>query len=287
MIRLFSLRRWIHGTPRVPGLFLALATLAVTCGGAGIARAETKNASSQPDILRNVGIDQRLNEQVPLDLTFRDEMGKTVRLGDYFGRKPVVLSLVYYDCPMLCTMVENGLLLSLKNLKFNVGDQFEVLTVSFDPHDTPEMARAKKDLYVGLYRRKGAAEGWHFLTGDQPSIDALTRAVGFHYNYDPETHQYAHATDITVLTAQGKIARYFYGIEYPSGDLRLSLVEASNGKIGSPVDAVLLFCCQYNASTGKYALIISRAIKIAGAVTVLSLGIFLFVLFRFERPEPS
>jgi len=264
-----------------------LAGLLGIAGLTGTAQAGPDNSAVPPNILRDVGIDQRLNEQVPLGLKFRDETGKTVALGDYFGKKPVVLSLVYYDCPMLCTMVENGLLLGLKNLKFNVGDQFEVLTVSFDPHDTPEMAAAKKSLYIGLYGRRGAEKGWHFLTGDEPSIRQLTRAVGFRYSYDPETHQYAHATGLTVLTPKGRIARYFYGIEYPAGDLRLSLVEASANKIGSPVDAVLLFCCQYNPATGKYGLIISRVIQIAGAVTVLSLGVFLIVLFRFERPTSA
>jgi protein SCO1/2 len=249
----------------------------------GAATAHAEDSSTRPPLLRNVGIDQRLNEQIPLDLQFRDETGKTVQLGQYFGTRPVVLSLVYFNCPMLCTMVENGLLQSLKNLKFDVGKEFDVLTVSFDPKDKPELAAAKKAVYVGLYGRRGAAQGWHFLTGDEASIRELTKAVGFRYNYDPQTEQYAHATAIMVLTPQGKLSRYFYGIQYPSGDLRLSLIEASANKIGSPVDELLLFCCQYNPATGKYGLIISRVIKLAGLITVLSLGTLMLVMFRGGR----
>jgi protein SCO1 len=244
------------------------------------ASTDNSNSAERPKILRDVGVDQRLNEQVPLDLTFRDETGKSVQLGQYFGKKPVILSLVYYDCPMLCTMVENGLLQSLKELKFDVGDQFDVVTVSFDPRDTPQVAAAKKALYVGLYGRPGAAEGWHFLTGDQNSIARLTKAVGFRYVYDPQSGQFAHATAIMVLTPEGRLARYFYGIQYPSGGLRLSLVEASENKVGSPVDAVLLFCCAYNPSTGKYGLIVSRVLMIAGVLTVLTLGTLIFMLSR-------
>jgi protein SCO1/2 len=227
-----------------------------------------------------VGIDQKLNQQIPLDLEFYDETGKAVRLGDYFGQKPVILSLVYYDCPMLCTMVLNGLLESLKQLKFNVGDQFNVVTVSFDPTEKPSLAAAKKAVYVGLYGRPGAAENWHFLTGGEKMIRQLTQAVGFRYNYDLPTKQYVHATGIMVLTPQGRLARYFYGIKYPAGNLRLGLVEASQGKIGSPVDEILLYCCQYDPQTGKYSLIISRAIKISAGVTVVCLGTMILVLFR-------
>jgi protein SCO1 len=250
--------------------------------------AQTSQSSSvRPAILRNVGIDQKLNQQIPLDLEFHDEKGKTVRLGDYFGQKPVILSLVYYDCPMLCTMVLNGLLESLKQLKFNVGDQFNVVTVSFDPTEKPSLATAKKAIYVGLYGRPGAPGNWHFLTGDEKAIRQLTQAVGFRYNYDPQTRQYVHATGIMVLTPQGRLARYFYGIKYPAGNLRLGLVEASQGMVGSPVDEILLYCCQYDPQTGKYSLIISRAIKVAGAVTVLCLGTMMLVLFRSGRGRDS
>jgi protein SCO1 len=248
--------------------------------GSTPARADTQTSTERPKILRDVGIDQNLNQQIPLNLTFRDETGKTVELGQYFGSKPVVLSLVYFNCPMLCTMVENSLLQTLKQIQFSVGDQFNVLTVSFDPHDTPEMAAAKRAMYTGLYGRKGAAAGWHFLTGDEPSIRALTKAVGFRYAYDPQSGQYAHATAIMVLTPQGKLARYFYGIQYPPGGLRLSLVEASHEQIGSPVDAILLFCCAYNPATGKYGLLVSRLLMIAGGLTVLVIGGLIVMLSR-------
>jgi protein SCO1/2 len=244
------------------------------------ARADSNTAAGRPQILRDVGIDQNLNQQIPLDLTFRDETGKPVELRQYFGKKPVVLSLVYFSCPMLCTMVEENLLQTLKQISFNIGDQYNVLTVSFDPHDTPQMAAAKRDVYVGLYGRKDTKQGWHFLTGDEASIQALTKAVGFHYTYDAQTGQYAHATAIMVLTPQGKLARYFYGIQYPPGGVRLSLVEASQEKIGSPVDAILLFCCAYNPATGKYGLLVSHLLMIAGGLTIVVLGTLVFMLSR-------
>ena len=234
--------------------------------------------SSLPPLLREVGIDQKLNNQIPLDLMFRDEAGNEVRLGQYFGQKPVVLVLAYYDCPMLCTIVLNGVLHSVKELKYNIGQEFEVVTVSFDPTEKPSLAAAKKAIYVGLYGRPNGSAGWHFLTGDEPSIRQLTQAVGFRYNYDPQTKQYFHATGIMVLTPDGHLARYFYGIRYPSGNLRLGLVEASEGRIGSPVDQVLLYCSQYDPATGKYSVIVSHVLKIAAAATVLSLAGLIFAM---------
>jgi protein SCO1/2 len=236
--------------------------------------------NERPALLRDVGIDQRLNEQVPLDLRFRDEAGRTVRLGDYFGRKPVILALVYYECPMLCTEVLNGLVGSLKVLSFDVGNQFTVVTVSFNPRETPALAAAKKAAYLGRYARPGAAGGWHFLTGEEPSIAALTRAVGFHYTYDPKTNQYAHAAGIMVLTPQGKISRYFYGIEYAPRDLRLGLVEASANKIGSPIDQLLLFCYHYDPAIGKYSAIVMNFVRLGGVITMLALGTLILVLLR-------
>ena len=250
-----------------------------------VGAAAQENAAILPQQLRGVGIDQRLNNQVPLDLKFRDETGQMVILGSYFGKKPVILSLVYYTCPMLCTMAENGLLNALRDVKFNIGEQFEVVTVSIDPTETPEMAMGKKAVYVGLYGRPGSKQGWHFLVGEEPSIRALTQAVGFHYNYIPETRQFAHATGIVVLTPQGKVSRYFYGILYPSRDIRLALVEASNEKIGNPVDAVLLYCCQYDPVAGKYNMIVSHVLKIAGVITLLSMGTLIFALSRGGRHE--
>ncbi len=236
-----------------------------------------------PPLLRNVGIDQRLNEQVPLEATFQNERGEVVRLGDYLGARPAILTLVYYDCPMLCTLVLNGLVKSLRTLSFNVGEQFDVVTVSFDPRETPPLAAAKKEAYLRRYAHPGAEKGWHFLTGKEESIRQLTAAVGFRYALDPETRQYAHASGIMVLTPEGKMARYFYGIEYAPRDLRLGLVEASHRQIGSPVDQVLLFCFHYDPIQGKYGLVIMNAIRAAGLATVLALGSFVVIMLRRER----
>ncbi len=241
------------------------------------------NASSVPKTLREVGFDQNLNQQVPLDITFRDEDGRTVRLGDYFGSKPVVLALVYLDCPMLCTQVLNGLASSLGVLSMDVGKDFNVLTVSFDPREKPALAAAKKASYLERYKRPGAAAGWHFLTGDQLSIDRLTRAVGFRYVWDPELKQFAHPTGIMVLTPEGRIARYLFGIEYGPRDLRFALIDATHGKIGSAVDQVLLYCYHYDPSTGRYGLVVMRTVRIAGAATVLLLGAFIAIMARKER----
>ena len=251
--------------------------------GLAVAVPAQDNASVTPPQLRGVGIDQRLNNQVPLNLKFRDETGQTVILGSYFGKRPVILSLVYYTCPMLCTMAENGLLNALRDVNFNIGEQYEVVTVSIDPTEKPEMAMGKKAVYVGLYGRPAAKQGWHFLVGDEPDIRALAQAVGFHYNYIPETKQFAHATGIIVLTPQGKVSRYFYGIQYPPRDIRLALVEASNEKIGSPVDAVMLYCCQYDPHTGKYGMVVSHVLKIAGAITLLCMGTLIIALSRGGR----
>ena len=237
----------------------------------------------RPDLLKDVGIDQKLDQSIPLDIAFRDEHGNPVQLGQYFGEKPVILSLVYYNCPMLCTQVLNGLESSLKLIPMDIGKQFNVVTVSVDPTERPVLAEAKQALYSGLYGRPGAAEGWHFLTGDEQQIKRLANAVGFRYAYDPASKQFAHASAIMVLTPKGKISRYFYGIQYPSRDLRLGLVEASEGKIGTPVDQVLLFCYHYDASTGKYGLLISRLIQAAAAATVLAIAGLVLVLYRKEN----
>jgi protein SCO1/2 len=237
----------------------------------------------RPSLLKEVGIDQKLNQSIPLDLEFRDEHGKPVRLGEYFGQKPVILSMVYYNCPMLCTQVLNGLESSLKLIPMDIGKQFNVVTVSIDPTERPVLADAKQALYTGLYGRPGAAEGWHFLTGDEQQIRQLANALGFRYAYDPDSKQFAHASAIMLLTPEGKISRYFYGIQFASRDLRLGLVEASEGKIGTPVDQVLLFCYHYDPSTGKYGLLISRLIQTAGAVTVLAIATLILVLYKKEH----
>ncbi|MGH9690557.1 MAG: SCO family protein [Candidatus Acidiferrales bacterium] len=248
-----------------------------------------QNLGHHPELLKDVGIDQKLNDTIPLDLTFRDEHGQTVELAHYFGSKPVILTLVYYTCPMLCTQVLNGLDRSLKLIPMSIGKDFNVLTVSIDPTDRPVEAEAKQAMYVGMYGRPGAERGWHFLTGDETQIKQLANAVGFRYAYDAESKQYAHASVIMVLTAEGKISRYFYGVQYPERDVRLGLVDASQGKIGSPVDQVLLFCYHYDPNTGKYGLLISRVIQLAALLTVLVGGVCLYVLFRGEHyslPNP-
>ena len=266
-----------------------LKTIATVCVlmltlGSVVAGAQQVNT---PAILRKVEIAQRLNEQIPPDLVFRDEEGRAVRLGDYFGKKPVVLSLVYFECPALCTEVLNGELRTFEAITLNLGKDFDAVTVSFEPKDTAALAKAKRDVYAGQYGRPGAAESWHFLTGDVTSIQALTQAVGFNYAYDPASLQYAHAAAIMVLTPEGRIARYFYGVQYPARDLRLGLVEASQGKIGVATDHALLFCYQYDPETGRYGLVVMNVVRAGGLVTVLALGLFMFVMFRRDRKRSA
>ena len=242
---------------------------------------------TQPAVLRDVGIDQHLDAQVPLDLTFRDETGASVRLGDYFGTKPVILTLVYYECPMLCTVILNGLVGALRALKFTIGDQFDMVTVSFNPTETPALAAAKKDNYLQRYGRPGAADGWHFLTGDEPAIRQLADTVGFRYTYVPERKEYAHAAGITVLTPAGKIARYFFGVEFAPRDLRLALVEASQNKIGTPIDQLLLYCFHYDPATGTYSATAMNIVRLGGGVTVIALAAFLLAMRRRERQRAA
>ena len=244
-------------------------------------------ANQRPPGLANVGIEQRLNEQIPPDLTFRDESGKTVRLGDYFGKRPMILNLVYYNCPMLCGEVLSGLTSTLRVLKFDLGREFEVITVSFDPRETPQIAAEKKKQYLERYGRKGAEQGWHFLTGQQDAIAALTKSAGFQYEYDAKTNQFAHTTAIMVLTPKGKIAQYYYGVEYAPKDLRLGLIEASQNKIGNLVDQVLLYCYHYDPATGKYGAVIMRVVRLAGLATILSLGAFIAIMFRRDTAHTS
>jgi protein SCO1/2 len=240
-------------------------------------------ANVRPPYLENVGIEQRLESQVPPDLAFVDDTGRAVRLGDYFGKKPLILNLVYYNCTMLCGEVLAGLTGAMKLVKFDVGNEYDVLTISFDPRETPAMAAAKKSEYLKRYGRPNAASGWHFLTGPADSINALTKAVGFQYQYDAARNQYAHATAIMVLTPQGRISRYFYGVDFPPKDLRMGLVEASHDKIGNPIDEVLLYCYHYDPATGKYGAVVSNMLKLGGALTILLVGGLLLILFRLDR----
>mgnify|MGYP006091111541 CR=1 FL=1 len=242
------------------------------------------NAQSYTENLQQrIGIDQKLGDQLPLDLPFVDSDGNPVHLRDYFGDKPIILSLVYFDCPMLCTQVINSLLRAMNVLSFGAGTEFDVLTISIDPGETPELANQKKIEYLKNYRGREGSTGWHFLTGDQQQIDQLAAAVGFRYEYDEPTDQYIHASGIMVLTPEGKLARYFYGIDYPPRDLRWGLVEAADGAIGNPVDQLLLLCYSYDPMTGKYGLYIRNSLRIGGLATILALGSFIVVMLRRER----
>jgi protein SCO1 len=234
----------------------------------------------RPVALRNVDLEQNLGAQVPLDVEFRDEAGRTVALKDYFGRRPVILSLVYYSCQDLCPLTLDGLIRGMRPLTFTMGDQFDVLTVSFDPRDTPTLAATKKNDFVKRYSRPGAETGWHFLTGDETAIRRLTEAVGFRYNYESNNDRFGHATGIVLLTPDGKIARYFYGIEFSPRDLRLGLIEASAKKIASPIDQLLLFCYHYDPAKGKYSLLVTNMVRLAGIGTVLALVTFIAIMLR-------
>lgn len=233
-------------------------------------------------ILQEVGIDQRIGQQLPLDIVFRDEAGRSVPLRNYFGQRPVLLTLVYYQCPMLCSQVLNGVVGGLLPQKLSVGRDFDIVTVSFDPRDTLAVATEKRDMYLKRYGRAGAEKGWHFLTGDTPAIEALTKAVGFRYAWDPKIQQYAHASGIMVATPDGRLSHYFYGIEYTPKDLRLALVESSQGKLGSVVDQVALYCYHYDPATGKYGAVVTNMLRLGGALTLLLLGGFLAVAWQRE-----
>lgn len=247
---------------------------------------EGASQAASDKVLAEVRIDQRLGQEVPLELEFTDAAGNRRALGDLIGERPVVLALVYYECPMLCTMVLNGMLRMLNVLKFDAGKEFDVITVSIDPRETPALAAQKKKKYLDRYRRDGAEQGWHFLVGEQPEIRALAEALGYHYAYDETTDQFAHGSAIMVLTPEAKISRYFYGIEYSPIDVRLSLVEASDEGIGSLTDAILLSCFQYNPLDGKYSLAVMRLVRTAGVLTVLGILFFILISHLRERRRP-
>ena len=253
----------------------------------GLSLGMSKGASQpgQPSarVFEEVGIEQKLNQQIPLDLTFKDEQGRPVLLRDYFGNRPVVLSLVYYNCPMLCTEILNGMVETFRIIGFTVGKEFDVVTVSIDPSENPELAAAKKKHYLEMYGREQGEAGWHFLTGDRSSIQSLANAVGFHYVYDETTKQFAHASGIMVATPSGRLARYLYGIEYGAKDLTFSLMEAAENRIGSPVDKLLLLCYHYDPSTGKYGLLVTNLVRGGGLLVVVLLGGYMVVNFRRDR----
>ncbi|HUI82916.1 MAG TPA: SCO family protein [Candidatus Binatia bacterium] len=269
---------------------LALATFAVAQAPSSFGDRSIQPASQvKPPDLANIGIDQRLNQPLPLELQFRDESGQTVRLGDYFhDGRPVILNLVYYTCPMLCGEELAGEASALSLLKFTPGKEYQIVSVSFNPDETPKDAAAAKKTYIARMNEhldpKTDGSGWHFLTGQQPQIRQLAEAVGFHYRRDPETKQFIHATGIVIATPAGKIAQYYYGVEFSPKDIRLGLIEASRGNIGNIVDQVLLYCYHYNPKTGRYGAVITNVIRLAGAATMLILGGFLIVMFRREKP---
>jgi protein SCO1/2 len=243
--------------------------------------------SSLPKEVQGIGIDQRLGVQIPLDLEFRDEQNQKVQLGRYFGQgKPVILAPVYYGCPMLCTQVINGLIRGLKPLKFSPGNEFTIVAFSFDPNDTPELAAKKKKGYVEQYRKGSSPEGWHFLTGSQRSITALTQAIGFRYRWDEPSKQFVHASGVMLLTPDARLSRYFYGIDYEPKDLKFGLMESSQRKIGTPVDQLLLFCFHYDPITGKYGFLIMSILRAIAAATVLALIAYIITTVRRERPIP-
>jgi protein SCO1 len=271
--------------------FVTLATFAAPAAAqssAGGSFYEPRDSSQppsnrMPQLLTEIGLDQKLNEPLPLELPFTDEQGRTVKLGDYFGKRPVILTLVYYECPMLCTQVLNGLSSSIGVLQFDVGREFDIVTVSFDPKETPDLAAAKKASYLERYKRPGAAAGWHFLTGSQKSIEKLTKAVGFRYAYNEGTDQYAHVSGIMVATPDGRLSHYFYGIEYGPRDLRLALIEAGDRKIGSPVDQLLLYCFHYDPKSAKYSVAVMRLVRTAGLATVLAIVTGIVVMRRRDK----
>jgi protein SCO1/2 len=250
---------------------------------AGYKQAPEATASSIPKPLREIGFDQNIDQRLPLDAEFRDEQGRQVRLGEFFGQRPVLLAFVYYDCPMLCTQVLSAITSTLGVLSLDPGKDFEVVLVSFDPRETPALAASKKAEYLARYKRPGTENGWHFLTGDEPAIKRTTSAAGFRYVWDADTQQFAHPTGIIVVTPDGRLARYLFGIEYGPRDLRLAMLEASAGKVGSVVDSLLLYCYHYDPMTGRYGFVVMRALRIAGVATVLLIVTFIVVMIRRER----
>jgi protein SCO1/2 len=261
-------------------IFGIVALLAVACAShAQMAPASAgPTAATMPPALQNVGFEPPLNGQMPLDLHFRDETGRDVQLREFFGQKPVVLAFVYYSCPMLCDEIQRGVVGTLRMLSFNPGRDYEVVFISFDPSDTTEAAAEKKRAALARFHRPETVSGWHFLTGSKESIEAATRAANFRFRYDAKSKLFAHASGVMILTPDGRISRYFYGVEYPGRDMRLGLVDASAGKIGSPIDHVLLFCYHYDPSSAKYSASILRIIRLGGILTILSLvgGIWIF-----------
>ena len=274
--------------PKTIGLVLLATAMAVAQPPSTFMRDASKPAAQvTPDDLKNIGIDQRLDQQLPLDLQFKDEAGKTVRLGDFFkSGRPVILNLVYYTCPMLCGEELAGLSSALAVLKFTPGNEYEVVTVSINPDDTPEIASAKKKIYIDRMNerleKKTDGSGWHFLTGQPAEIQQLADAVGFHYKRDERTGQFIHSAAIMLVTPQGKLAQYYYGVEFSPKDLRLGMIEASRNKIGNLVDQITLYCYHYDPTSGRYGAAVTNILRLGGTATLLVLGGFLIVMYRRE-----
>ena len=247
-------------------------------------------SNGMPDALKTVGIEQKLGEQLPLDAELKDENGRLVKLGEYFGKgRPVILALVYYECPMLCNEVLNGLTGSLKGISFEAGKDFDVVAISFDARENekPDLARNKKASYLGRYGRPGSENGWHFLTGKQESIDQVTKAAGFNYEWDEKSNQFPHAGGIMIVTPQGKMSRYLYGIDYAPKDIKFGIMESAENKIGNPADQLLLYCFHYDPATGKYGFAILRAISVGAVATMLGLGAMIFVFWRKSKKRDA
>jgi protein SCO1/2 len=253
----------------------------------GYLQAPGAPSQSMPQPLREIGFDQNIDQQLPLDAQFRDEEGRTVSLGSFYGSKPVVLAFVYYTCPMLCTQVLNAMTATISTLSLDAGKDFELVLVSFDPRETPAQAAAKKAEYLHRYQRAGAETGWHFLTGDEPEIKRVTKAAGFRYAWDEQTQQFAHPTGIIITTTDGRLARYLFGIEYGPRDVKLALVDASEGKVGTFADQLLLFCYHYDPMTGRYGIYVMRTLRVAGVATVLAIGTFIVVMVRREKSQQN
>jgi len=281
-----------HRLRALPAAVMALAVATMAPAGSW-AQVDDATAPAQPasaaaqspqaSLLQKIDVEQKIGTKLPLDLHFRDSEGRDVRLGDLFGKRPVILTMVYYECPMLCTLVLNGVVRAIRALPFDLGEGYDIVTVSFDPGEGPELAAQKKKAYLEHYGDPSAGGSWHFLTGDQAAIDSLTEAVGFHYAYDAERDQYAHAAAIMVTTPEGKLARYFFGVEYAPRDLRLALVEASKGQLGNVIDQLILYCYHYDPSTGRYSAVAMNMVRVGGAATVLAMALFIVAMRRRER----
>ncbi len=244
---------------------------------------ELASAQSTPSgVVKDVKFDQKLGDRLPADLAFRDDAGRELRLGDLLGKRPIVLAPVYYRCPLLCNQLLTGLTRTLKAMSMTTGVDFDLIAYSIDPEDEPSIAHAKKAGYLERYGRPGAESGWHFLMGDQKSIDELSKVIGFRYTFNPVTKLYTHAAGILIVTPDGRIARYFYGVDFPPRELEGELARAASNKIGSPIGRLLLLCYDYDAATGKYTLSILRVIRVLGSATALALFGFMFVMFRRE-----